>query len=140
EARLAERSPWLDLERAIPGAVRASARVDAHGVDVTGVRAVIVGGEATGQARLSFDGTRSAHVTWPRLDLPEILRSALKSPLEVPPSSRIDGDLDARWSSSRLDDLQLTANARLIGERNQRGADTRVGPYVGADPRARPEG
>jgi outer membrane protein assembly factor BamA len=139
DARLAELSPWLDLERTIPGTVRASARVDAHGVDVTGVRAVIVGGEATGQARLSFDGTGSAHVTWTRLDLPEILRYALKSPLEVPPSSRIDGDLDARWSSSRLDDLQLRANGRLIGERHQRGADTRVDPYVGADRRVRPE-
>jgi len=117
DAKLAEISPWLDLKRAIPGTVRAAAHVDEHGVDVTGIRAAIAGGEATGQARISFDGTGVAHAAWTRLDLPEILRYALDSPPEVQPSSRTNGDLDARWSSSRLDDLQLKAKATLIGER-----------------------
>jgi autotransporter translocation and assembly factor TamB len=117
DAKLAEMSPWLDLERTIRGTVRAAAHVDANGVDVTGVRAVIAGGEVTGQARLAFDGTGVAHAAWTRLDLPEILRYALTSLPKVLPSSRTDGDLDAHWSSSRLDDLQLRAKSRLLGER-----------------------
>ncbi len=116
DANLPAVSPWLNLQRAVAGTVRANAHVDGSGVEVTNLRAQVAGGEATGQLRASFDGNGSAQLKWSRLDLQEILRHVVEASGELP-ASRMEGDIEGRWTALRLEDLELKANSRLTGER-----------------------
>src|SRR5262245_13923966 len=117
DANLAAASPWLNLRRAVAGTAHANARVDGSGLEVTGLRVETAGGEATGQARVAFDGGGSAQLKWTRIDLQELLQPVLENTTGVLPSSRIAGELDARWTGPHLEDLEVKVNSSLSGER-----------------------
>jgi outer membrane protein assembly factor BamA/autotransporter translocation and assembly factor TamB len=112
-----------------PASVEAAVRIADKSAELTSLRAGIAGGSLSANGRMAFDGPGALRARWEGIDLAVVLREALPdtfSGRRVPPSARLSGTIDARWTSPRLDTVELAASTRAAhGE-----ADVGGGPPV----------
>jgi outer membrane protein assembly factor BamA/autotransporter translocation and assembly factor TamB len=102
---------------AISGVPPASIDATVHATHEKGalesLRARLAGGSISADGQAAFDGPGVLRVAWQGVDLGVLSGEALRGALpnaSIPPSARLSGSLDARWTVPRLDAVELRAD------------------------------
>jgi outer membrane protein assembly factor BamA/autotransporter translocation and assembly factor TamB len=97
-----------------PASVEAAVRIVNKSAELTSLRVGVARGSLSANGRTAFDGPGTIRARWEGIDLGVVLRESLPdtfSGQRIPPSARLSGTIDARWTAPRLDTVQLAASA-----------------------------
>jgi outer membrane protein assembly factor BamA/autotransporter translocation and assembly factor TamB len=98
-----------------PASVEAAVRIANKSAELTRLRVGVARGSLSANGRMAFDGPGAIRARWEGIDLAVALREALPdtfSGTRNPPSARVNGTIDARWTAPRLGALELAASAQ----------------------------
>ena len=98
DANLEALSPWVGVERELPGTAHASIHIAGTNVALTRLTARLGGGEVDGEGQAAFGGAGALHLTWRQISLPTLFARVLANPPRILPASVAAGTVDARWS------------------------------------------
>jgi hypothetical protein len=117
---VAAASRWVTPERPIAGTAHAEAHLAGPmakpDIDLTTLHASIAGGSVAAKGRVSIDGPGTVRAEWKRVDVPSLVDIALGPGTRWSPAARLDGSLDAKWTTPDLDHVQVTADSRASGD------------------------